>query len=35
VENEDGTAKDLKKVTAFIDAAKGIKRAIKDDEKDS
>ena len=37
VENEDGTAKDLEKVAAFIDAAKGIKRAIKDeeDEKDS
>ena len=33
VENEDGTAKDLKKVAAFIDAAKGIKRAIEDDEK--
>lgn len=37
VENEDGTAKDLEKVAAFIDAAKGIKRVIKDeeDEKDS
>ena len=39
VENEDGTAKDLEKVAAFIDAAKGIKRAVKDeeleDEKDS
>ena len=37
VENEDGTAKDLEKVVAFIDAAKGIKRVIKDeeDEKDS
>lgn len=37
VENEDGTAKDLEKVLAFIDAAKGIKRVIKDeeDEKDS
>jgi anthranilate synthase/indole-3-glycerol phosphate synthase/phosphoribosylanthranilate isomerase len=37
VENEDGTAKDLEKVAAFIDAAKDIKRAIKneEDEKDS
>jgi anthranilate synthase/indole-3-glycerol phosphate synthase/phosphoribosylanthranilate isomerase len=32
VENEDGTAKDLEKVAAFIDAAKGIKQAIKDEE---
>ena len=37
VENENGTAKDLEKVGAFIDAAKGVKRVIKDeaDEKDS
>ena len=37
VENKDGTSKDLKKVAAFIDAAKGVKQAIKDeeDEKDS
>jgi len=37
VENEDGTAKDLEKVAAFIDAVKGIKRAIKNekDEEDS
>jgi len=39
VENEDGTAKDLEKVAAFIDAAKGIERAInlkdEEDEKDS
>jgi len=31
VENEDGTTKDLEKVTVFIDA-KGIKRATKDEE---
>ena len=34
VENEDGTAKDLEKVAAFIDAAKGIKRATKDQKED-
>jgi len=32
VENENGTGKDLEKVAAFIDAAKGIKRAIKNEE---